>query len=138
MFTFRRGTMALLGGMLACSVAGAAGAESDEAAKNLYVHYCSSCHGETGKGDGDLAEILEIKPTNLTVLRKNSPQGEFSYLSLLKSIDGRKRVRGHGKPEMPVWGNVFLTSKTAPLSEQLKAAGKLLLITYHVESLQEP
>jgi len=126
-----------LTGALTWSVAQAEGVHTDEAAKTLYLHYCSSCHGENGTGDGDLASILELKPTDLTQFGKNSPEGAFSYGDLLRSIDGRRPVRGHGKPGMPVWGDVFVPDQKAPLNELMLGAGKLLLITYHVESLQK-
>lgn len=125
----------LLGTTLLCSPALGEDIHSDEAGKMLYVHYCSSCHGDTGAGDGPLAPILDLKPTNLTQLKKRAG-GEFSYLRLLRSIDGTRNVRGHGKPDMPVWGELFRSDEKAPMGEQLRGAGKLLLITDHVESLQ--
>lgn len=118
-------------------VVGTAGAAlADDAGKTLFVHYCSSCHGTDGKGNGPLAEVLEIEPADLTQLAKKNG-GELSFLELMQAIDGRKRVRGHGETGMPVWGEVFQAPKTAPVGEQLQGAGKLLLITYHVESIQE-
>ncbi len=121
-----------LGVLAAVSVASA----GDDAGKSLFLHYCSSCHGESGKGDGTLAGILELKPADLTQLAKKKG-GEFAFMDLLQSIDGRARVRGHGPSGMPVWGEVFAPPKDASEGEQLQAAGKLLLITYYVESLQE-
>ena len=35
--------------------------------KEMYDHYCISCHGETGKGDGPGGANLPIKPQDLTV-----------------------------------------------------------------------
>jgi len=32
--------------------------------EELYYLYCKSCHGETGYGNGPLADTLNIKPTN--------------------------------------------------------------------------
>ena len=126
----------LLGTALLSSPALGEDIHSDEAGKMLYLHYCSSCHGEKGAGDGALAPILDVEPTDLTQLKKQAG-GEFSFLSLLRSIDGTRNVRGHGKPDMPVWGELFRSDEKAPMGEQLRGAGKLLLITYHVESLQE-
>ncbi len=111
-------------------------AAGDGAGKTLFMHYCSSCHGESGKGDGSLAGVMQLKPADLTQLAKKNG-GEIGFLDLLQSIDGRARVRGHGPTGMPVWGEVFAPRKDAPEGEQLQGAGKLLLITYYVESLQE-
>lgn len=115
---------------------GSVATADDEAGKTLYMHYCSSCHGEDGTGSGPLAEILEVEPADLTQLAKKNG-GDLSFLELMQAIDGRKRVRGHGETGMPVWGEVFQAPKTAPVGEQLQGAGKLLLITYYVESIQE-
>src|SRR5215468_11583485 len=45
----------------------AAGAKPDAAAgKAIYDRECASCHGATGKGDGDDAAYYTTKPTNFT------------------------------------------------------------------------
>ena len=44
----------------------AADATSVAAGQKLYVKHCSECHGDTGKGDGEMAEDLNPKPANLT------------------------------------------------------------------------
>ena len=38
-----------------------------ERGKHMYVQYCLTCHGETGKGDGPGGANLTIKPQDLTV-----------------------------------------------------------------------
>lgn len=37
-----------------------------EAGKKIYLESCQSCHGPTGKGDGDMAAYLTPPPANLT------------------------------------------------------------------------
>jgi mono/diheme cytochrome c family protein len=110
--------------------------QTDDASERLYLLYCSSCHGAAGKGDGALAPILDVRPADLTQIAKKNG-GTFPYSEVFRSIDGRKSVRAHGTADMPVWGDVFLEQPTAPLSEQLAGAGKLFLITAHLETLQE-
>ena len=34
--------------------------------QKLYTKYCSECHGDTGKGDGEMAGDLNPKPADLT------------------------------------------------------------------------
>ena len=44
----------------------AADAVSVAAGKKLFKRYCSSCHGDAAKGDGDMGEAMDPKPANLT------------------------------------------------------------------------
>jgi mono/diheme cytochrome c family protein len=46
--------------------------------KALYLKHCRSCHGDTGKGDGDRAEYSARKPHDLTdaALQKSFTDGE--------------------------------------------------------------
>ncbi len=44
----------------------AADATSIAAGQKLYVRHCSECHGESGKGDGEMAGDLNPKPADLT------------------------------------------------------------------------
>ena len=39
--------------------------------KVTYRIYCSNCHGETGQGDGNLAELLSVKPSDLTAIARS-------------------------------------------------------------------
>jgi mono/diheme cytochrome c family protein len=77
--------------------ADAAAAAAGEA---LYMRYCASCHGMDGKGDGTVASALNTPPPDLTRL-------EYGEGELMKQIDGRRTIRAHGTPAMPVWGEVF-------------------------------
>jgi len=75
---------------------------SGEADFNMY---CSSCHGESGKGDGPKSFRLSKPAPDLTTLTKR--YGEFPRDKLARMIDGRDPVPGHGDREMPVWGVWF-------------------------------
>ena len=41
-------------------------AQNQSEGKKLYLTYCSSCHGDNGKGDGPAARSLPVKPVNHT------------------------------------------------------------------------
>jgi len=59
---------AALVAVLAGGASIAAGAAKPDAAggKAIYDRECASCHGATGKGDGDDAAYYTTKPTNFT------------------------------------------------------------------------
>ena len=61
----------------------------------LYKKHCIQCHGVNGEGDGPRAEILNIKPANLTALTKDEPN---HYL--LFQIN-------QGRSNMPSWKDVL-------------------------------
>ena len=72
----------------------------------LYRTYCATCHGTAAKGDGPLASSMRRKPADLTEIAKRNG-GEYPPELVFRTIDGRKPVRGHGGPDMPVWGDAF-------------------------------
>src|SRR4030095_6976967 len=41
-------------------------AQNQAEGKKLYLTYCSSCHGDNGKGDGPATQSLPVKPANHT------------------------------------------------------------------------
>ncbi len=75
--------------------------------------YCSSCHGESGKGDGRIAARLEKKPPDLTQLTRR--YGAFPRDKVIQFIDGQSDVAAHGNRDMPVWGKWFTLEATEGL-----------------------
>ena len=101
----------------------------------VYKTYCAVCHGPDGKGDGPLASSLRMRPPDLTILaRKNA--GTFPKDQVMRIVDGRKGVKGHGGPDMPVWGDAFRNSKDGFSDEQVKE--KIAAVVDYVESIQAP
>ena len=79
------------------------GAQSQSEGKKLYLTYCSSCHGESGKGDGPAARSLPVKPANHT---DGSVMNQLSDKFLLDIIS--KGGGAVGKSAMmPGWGGQF-------------------------------
>jgi len=102
-----------------------------------YRIYCTSCHGATARGDGNLAQYMNVPPVNLTQLTATTDDGVFPADSLHDIIDGRKEgIRGHGAKEMPVWGDVF-KSLGDNGSDEEKVSLKISELVVFLESIQE-
>jgi mono/diheme cytochrome c family protein len=81
--------------------------ESVERGRQLYLHHCQQCHGPKGDGQGELAETLKLKPSDL---RKLSPKIPHSYLVI--QID-------NGKKSMPSWKNLLTSKQTWDLTQYI-------------------
>jgi mono/diheme cytochrome c family protein len=98
----------------------------------VYQRYCASCHGVAGRGDGAIAKDLKVPPTDLTLLTKTNG-GTFPYERVMQIIDGRRSARGHGTPDMPVWGEIF--PKTAGTASPSVRSAEVR-ITHYIWSIQ--
>jgi len=91
--------------------------------KEMYMQYCSSCHGQDGKGSGSVSAFLKVKVPDLTLLKKKN-KGIYPLDQVISAIDGRRKPRLHGDPKMPVWGESFSSevkdAKTAEVTIGLK------------------
>lgn len=76
----------------------------------IYRTYCATCHGPNGRGDGPLADSMRRKPADLTEIAKRNG-GEYPSEVVYRTIDGKQPIRGHGGPDMPVWGDAFARSR---------------------------
>lgn len=99
----------------------------------FYRTYCVACHGESARGDGPLAASMRRKPANLTeIARRNG--GQFPSDLVFRTIDGREKVRGHGGPDMPEWGDALMRSRDAGDADSVKRTIQSLVD--YLESLQ--
>jgi len=71
----------------------------------LYRVHCATCHGIEGSGQGPMAGVLVIQPSDLSQLAKANG-GAFPLERVIKRIDGRDPLVSHGSP-MPVYGFFF-------------------------------
>lgn len=130
----------LVVGWLLVGLAGLGGAaqrpERDAATKGkvIYQRYCASCHGVEARGNGPLAADLRIPPTDLTRLVEKN-RGRFPFDLVARSIDGRQTTRGHGTPDMPVWGEIFPRTAGTESPSVDTAVGR---ITHYLWSIQAP
>jgi mono/diheme cytochrome c family protein len=108
---------------------------SAESGRELYFKHCASCHGAGGRGDGPVAADLKVKVTDLTLLQKGN-KGLFPLARVMTSIDGSRRVRGHGSPTMPVWGEIFEKEIEPGKYPVLTSLLKTKIIAEYVATLQ--
>jgi len=99
----------------------------------IFKSYCGSCHGTSARGDGPLADVLRIRPADLTRIAKREG-GKFDADKVYRIIDGRKAVKGHGGTDMPVWGDAFKESSEGYSEAAVKA--RIKAIVAYLESVQ--
>jgi mono/diheme cytochrome c family protein len=99
-----------------------------------YRTHCAVCHGKSAQGDGPLADQLRFAPPDLTRIAKRN-KGKFDPQSVQRIIDGRFPIRGHGGPEMPVWGDAFLEPREGYSRDGVRA--KIVELTAYLETLQQ-
>jgi len=79
---------------------------SPASGKEMFVSYCSACHGKDGIGNGPAASAMKVTPSDLTSLTQRS-KGKFPELRVYSAIKGDAEMPAHGSKDMPVWGSVF-------------------------------
>ncbi len=99
----------------------------------VYRTYCAVCHGAEARGDGPLAESLRHAPPDLTALAKRNA-GKFDAARVQRTIDGRDPVKGHGGPDMPIWGDAFKRSSEKHSEKAVKE--RIAALADHLKSLQ--
>jgi mono/diheme cytochrome c family protein len=106
----------------------------ERAGQDLFRTYCASCHGTTAVGDGPLASSLRRKPANLRQIAKRNG-GQYPSELVYRVIDGRHPVRGHGGPDMPVWGDAF--ARTTDATDEDAVKRKIDALVAYLKSIQE-
>ena len=112
----------------------AAQASQQNEGRLLFVKYCASCHGTSAHGDGPVAEVLRVKPGDLTQFATRNG-GVFPVERTRRMIDGRDvGARAHGNLEMPVWGDAFQIREG--LTENA-ARARIEAIVFYLGSIQQ-
>lgn len=131
--------------MSLCLLLPATHVQADEATvvlgRSTYTAHCALCHGAGGKGDGEIAQLFKVPPSDLTKLAERS-DGKFPFTLVYNTILKGMEQRGHGGATMPVWGDFFmadaLVDRGVTETDALYiAAGRALSVVYYLESLQE-
>jgi mono/diheme cytochrome c family protein len=100
---------------------------------------CAVCHGATGDGNGEFADVLTVKPADLTKISAKN-DGVFPYLKVFQAVDGRTTLRAHGTAVMPIWGDYFKRQageSAGPFGAELLARARVVALVDYVESLQK-
>jgi len=102
----------------------------------LYLTYCQSCHGISGRGDGPAVISLRTPPADLTRLWE-SYGTPLDRDRLVEYIDGRWLLDVHGYREMPIWGNEFFDD-SPPQTPNLERSKHQLfeVLANYLETLQ--
>ena len=98
----------------------------------LYRAFCASCHGETGRGDGPVAD-LGPRPSDLTRLSATHG-GVFPRADVRAALDGTRPLPGHQTSAMPKWREVL--RQTERVDERTLNA-RIDGLVSHIESLQK-
>jgi mono/diheme cytochrome c family protein len=125
-------------GLFALAASAAAAPEapaSRTAGVAVFKTYCASCHGSEARGNGPLADKLRTAPPDLTLLARRN-KGTFDAEMVGRIIDGRKPVKFHGGPDMPVWGDAFKESHEGYSEERVKA--RIESLVDYLRSVQQP
>ena len=99
--------------------------------QDIFHAYCATCHGDSGKGDGPIASVLDTPVTDLTTISKRNG-GVFPSERVRSIIAGDELIKAHGTREMPIWGPIFHQV------ERDRDYGNIRMqnVTRYVESLQ--
>jgi mono/diheme cytochrome c family protein len=128
-----RGTAAAAWLFLCAATAPAADEPVRSSGSADFKTYCGSCHGPEARGDGPIAQHLRTVPPDLTRLAQRN-KGRFEADKVYRIVDGREPVKGHGGPDMPVWGDAFKESREGYSEEAVKA--RIRALVDYLESVQ--
>jgi len=73
------------------------------AGKASFATFCSSCHGDSGKGDGPAGASLTTKPRDFTNCADMTPMPDDMLFNVIKDGGAASSLSG----EMPRWKDAF-------------------------------
>jgi mono/diheme cytochrome c family protein len=74
-----------------------ADATSIAAGKTLYAKHCAECHGDTGKGDGTMADEYTPKPADLTDAEWKHGSSDGEMFVLIRDGSKNTAMKPYGK-----------------------------------------
>jgi mono/diheme cytochrome c family protein len=100
-----------------------------------YRSHCATCHGTDARGEGPMADRLRVRPPDLTLLARRNG-GPYPADKVHRIIDGRDPVKGHGGPDMPIWGDAFKNTSEGYSEDKVKE--RIDGLVEYLRSLQAP
>ncbi len=98
--------------------------ESIEKGAAHYRIFCINCHGEKADGHGPLADLMKIKPVDLTRLNQ-SPGNDLTILErVFRAVDGRHEVGDGKERKMPVFSDNLAVQTVYEVAEFIEAIQK--------------
>ena len=107
----------------------------DQSGGELFARFCSSCHGDSGRGDGPVAASLNTPVPDLT--RIGQRYGGFDAGDIRQIVDGRSLVIAHGTRTMPVWGYELWVEEGADIVAEQQARALIDRIVEYLRDIQE-
>jgi mono/diheme cytochrome c family protein len=108
---------------------------TDLSGEELFQQFCSACHGDSGRGDGPVAQTLNVLVPDLTRLSERR-DGDFPAAEIRETIDGRSLIVAHGTRTMPVWGYEFWIEEGADAPAESDARELIDRLVRYVRDLQ--
>jgi hypothetical protein len=134
----RRNILGLLPALVVCALPASADEQADvKEGEALYRTHCATCHGIEATGDGPMAGVLVIKPTDLSALARDNGGG-LPVERMVRRIDGRDPLVSHGSP-MPVYGHFFegrQSSVKTKSGQPVLASKPIIDLIAYIETLQ--
>lgn len=122
----------------ALTLATAAHADDPERGAEYFQDHCAVCHGDAAVGDGPMAAVLSVRPSNLTALSIEN-NGVFPIGRVVRRIDGTTEVMAHGGP-MPIFGLLLQgpsEAVLAPDGSEVIAPEAIVDIVTWLQSVQQ-
>lgn len=123
--------------LLGWNVAANAADYVEMSGQELYVRFCASCHGVTGRGDGPVADSFKVEVPDLTLIARRA-KGAYPRDRIERVIDGRHIIAAHGTRTMPVWGEEFGRAEVGNPDAERSTRLIILRLADYVWLLQRP
>lgn len=98
------------------------------AGRTTFESTCASCHGLNARGNGPVAAILTVRPSDLTTLSIRY-DGRFPAAELRDIVRVHRVIPAHGTQDLPVWGDLWSENGAWPRRRDI--------IEYEIDGLIE-